>query len=382
MKIPSRTYLWAVGVLLLVAAILIPVGIVRRDDTAADSVTADTEISLAITETSAEVTFAPDTSTGSPDTQETDSADSEADTEPHTDSETETEFSTEEDVTEESSAAEPDTEQGDTTEADSTDVTTENVSHDEVTTSALSDTTEPSAVTTLEGTTEALTPEEISTTEGTTEAPVPDEITTVVYETTVEPETAATPETTAEAITEEDPSSRINIPTDGAHVTFFDPVLPRLNTFLNDTHDASYEIVMDQTYGSVLKLTATEDAYDPHLMFRYDRYMAGLGVEAVSADDYKYVVLTVRMENGGEDIFELFHYSGAMQSVSPECRVSATYADTDGWQRIVFDLSSQEWAGSINGFRLDFLSAPEAAGQSVYIYAMDFFMTAEEAFLG
>lgn len=53
----------------------------------------------------------------------------------------------------------------------------------------------------------------------------------------------------------EDASTRINEPTDAAHVTFYDSKRPRLNQIFTYPNQCSAEIAMDETYGSVLKLS-------------------------------------------------------------------------------------------------------------------------------
>ena len=232
-----------------------------------------------------------------------------------------------------------------------------------------------------ETSTEETSTEETSTEETSTEETGTEE--TSAEETSTE-ETSAEETNTEETSTEEtsaEESPSINIPTDGAHVTFFDSTKPRPTTVFNYAHHAEFELVMDSTYGSVLKLTTAGDAYDPYVSFNYAAYMRGLGLDSVNADDCKYVVITLRGENCSCNDFELYYYAGIMEDATPGYQTTATFdATSDGWQRIVFDLSSASWEGDVNGFRLDFLTAPEGAGESVYIYSIDFFKTAAEAY--
>ena len=247
-------------------------------------------------------------------------------------------------------------------------------------TNAPSETTETTSL--MEETTAPdPSPEETDSEETSTEETSAEETSTEetsAEETTTE-ETSTEETSTEETSTEESPS--INIPTDGAHVTFFDSTKPRPTTIFNYAHHAEFELVMDSTYGSVLKLTTAGDAYDPYVSFNYAAYMRGLGLDRVNADDCKYVVITLRGENCSCNDFELYYYAGIMEDATPGYQTTATFdATSDGWQRIVFDLSSASWEGDVNGFRLDFLTAPEGAGESVYIYSIDFFKTAAEAY--
>ncbi len=199
------------------------------------------------------------------------------------------------------------------------------------------------------------------------------------------PETAAdseaVTETPTEEVTTEDPATRINEPTDGAHITFFDSKRPKLGSVINGANQCKFSIEMDATYGSVLKLTTTASASDPYVTFNYSNYMRGLKLDAVSADEYKYIVMTVRAENCSSETFELFYFAGAVTGPTAGYQTTATFdASHDGWQKIFFDLSAADWTGTVNGFRLDFLTAPGGGDETVYIYAMDFYKTAKEAY--
>ncbi len=216
-----------------------------------------------------------------------------------------------------------------------------------------------------------------SGTEEPTETPS-DEVTNTP---TIEVTETPTEEPTTEEVTTEDPATRVNEPTDPAHVTFFDSKRPKLNTFLTGANQCKYEIVMDQTYGSVLKLTTTKSASDPFVTFNYATYMKGVKLTPVSADDYKYIVMTIRTENCTSETFELFYFSGKVTGPTPGYQTTATLdAKNEGWQKIIFDLSNADWQGTVGGFRLDFLTAPGGEGESVYIYSIDFYKTAKEAY--
>ena len=234
----------------------------------------------------------------------------------------------------------------------------------------------------------------VACTEGGTEDTTPADTTAtdpVTGEPTAEPDTdgdteapteeATTEEVTTEEVTTEDPATRVNEPTDPAHATFFDGKRPKLNAVLSSPNQCKAEIFMDPTYGSVAKLTTTKGASDPFVTFNYSAYMKALKLDPVSADEYKYIVMTIRAENCSSETFELFYYSGAVQGATPGYQTTATFdAAKDGWQKIIFDLSGADWKGQVNGFRLDFLTAPGGEGESVYIYSIDFYKTAKEAY--
>ena len=230
-----------------------------------------------------------------------------------------------------------------------------------------------------EGGTEDTTPADTTATEPVTDAPTAEPETN--SDTEAPTEEATTEEVTTEEVTTEDPATRVNEPTDPAHATFFDGKRPKLNAVLSSPNQCKAEIFMDPTYGSVAKLTTTKNASDPFIVFNYASYMKALKLDPVSADEYKYIVMTIRAENCSSETFELFYYSGAVQGATPGYQTTATFdAAKDGWQKIIFDLSGADWKGQVNGFRLDFLTAPGGEGESVYIYSIDFYKTAKEAY--
>ena len=230
-----------------------------------------------------------------------------------------------------------------------------------------------------EGGTEDTTPADTTATEPVTDAPTAEPDTN--SDTEAPTEEATTEEVTTEEVTTEDPATRVNEPTDPAHATFFDGKRPKLNSVLSSPNQCKAEIFMDPTYGSVVKLTTTRNASDPFVVFNYASYMKALKLDPVSADEYKYIVMTIRPENCSSETFELFYYAGAVQGATPGYQTTATFnAGNESWQKIIFDLSSAAWSGTVNGFRLDFLTAPGGEGESVYIYSIDFYKTAEEAY--
>ena len=193
--------------------------------------------------------------------------------------------------------------------------------------------------------------------------------------------TPAVTEAPAEEVTTEDPATRVNELTDPAHVTFYDSKRPKLNAIFSGANQCRVSIEMDPTYGSVVKLTTGRGASDPFVTFNYANYMKPHQLDPVSADEYKYIVMTIRAENCTSETFELFYCAGTIQGATPGCQTTATFdGSNDGWQKIIFDLSNANWSGKVNSFRLDFLTTPGGEGESVYIYAIDFYKTAKEAY--
>ncbi len=211
-------------------------------------------------------------------------------------------------------------------------------------------------------------------TEGTTDGTATDTPTDPAETDTLPSETES--ETEAET---EDPSTRVNEPTDPAFLTFYDN--KRNKSYFSGANQCGFEIVMDETYGSVLKLTAAKGASDPFIAFNYANYMKTHKLDAVNADEYKYMVYTIRVENVTCESFEMFYYAGTLQGATPGYQMTAAFDSTNtGWQKIIFDLSKVDFSGTLNGMRWDFLTTPSGTGdESVYIYSVQFFKTREEA---
>ena len=212
-----------------------------------------------------------------------------------------------------------------------------------------------------------------------TEPAVPEDPTEPQSETDASSDSELPEESETEAPTETlDNSQRVNEPTDPAFLTFYDN--KRNRTLFTGANQCKYEIVMDETYGSVLKLTTTQNASDPFIAFNYANYMKQHDLTAISADEYKFMVYTLRVENVSCDSFEMFYYAGNIAGATPGYNMTASFdSSRNDWQKIIFDLSNVDFSGDLHGMRWDFLTTPGGAGESVYIYSIEFFKTREEA---
>ncbi|MBQ9780150.1 MAG: DUF4091 domain-containing protein [Clostridia bacterium] len=189
-------------------------------------------------------------------------------------------------------------------------------------------------------------------------------------------------ETETEAETESetvDNSQRVNEPTDPALITFYNN--NRNRSIFSDPNQCGFEIVMDETYGSVLKLTTKKGASDPYISFNYANYMKLNKLDPINADEYKYMVYTIRVENVACESFEMFYYAGAVTGPTPGYQMTASFDGTNtGWQKIIFDLSEVDFSGVLNGMRWDFLTTASGTNdESVYIYSIQLCKTREEA---
>ena len=193
----------------------------------------------------------------------------------------------------------------------------------------------------------------------------------------------STEQTTEETTTvEETTANEWNDPMDATHVTFTGQESFNWKKMLTNANQCDYEIVKDAECNYVLKLTTKDGANDPFIMLSYKDYMRKFGLTAVSADDYKYIVLKIKAENVTGDGFELFYAAGKTSGPVGGYSKVATFDQTNtDWQYVIYALSQAPgWEGKINMFRFDFLTAPSGGGETVYIASIDMYKTAAEAY--
>ena len=202
-----------------------------------------------------------------------------------------------------------------------------------------------------------------------------------VVETESETATETEEVTTEEVTTEVDNTERINILKEPDKVTFYGSKVIAFKNVITDRNNCTAAIAKDKEYGTVLKLTTTANASDPFAMFKYEDYVKAHKLTPVSADEYKYVVLTVKAEDCTCETFELFYCAGNVTGPTPGYMTTGSFNSTlDGWQKIVFDLSNVDFSGTVHSFRFDFLSAPGTGKETIYIAGVDFYKTRDEAF--
>ncbi len=137
--------------------------------------------------------------------------------------------------------------------------------------------------------------------------------------------------------------------------------------------DVTYE--QDEDGEQYVALTTnTAPVTDPFVDFSFKKFIRAAGMEAVSADDFKYVVLKVRNVSCSTGTFELFYYAGSTGAVNGTMVTTASYdlGSTD-WQYVLFDLSSFDaWSGNVNGFRFDYMTSGLGAGETLHIAEIQF----------
>ncbi|MBR6934437.1 MAG: DUF4091 domain-containing protein [Clostridia bacterium] len=136
----------------------------------------------------------------------------------------------------------------------------------------------------------------------------------------------------------------------------------------------------DKTEGSVALFETTDYTEDPYVYFDYENYVRGLGFEPVSADEYKVVVLKIRQKKCSNIDFELFFAAGAVAGATGGASRSLSFDNsTEDWQYLIFDLTNDNFHGTVHGFRIDFMRFASAAGEKFYLASLTFLKNTEEA---
>ena len=223
----------------------------------------------------------------------------------------------------------------------------------------------------------ACTPEEQpaqpdQSTEGTTEG---------ATETETDAETEGKTEGETEAPSEEE-TTEPAIPEINAVVADFNKVSAEdLAKYFSGANQVKVTVETDADGEQYAALTTTAASADPFVDFSFKKFYKAAGMDAVSADDYKYVVLKVRSVGCSSGTFELFFYSGKVSGATGGMMTTSSFDLTeDGWQYVMFDLSSfDSWKGNVNGFRFDYMISAAAAGETLHIAEIQF-LESDEGF--
>ncbi len=207
-------------------------------------------------------------------------------------------------------------------------------------------------------------------------------------QTTPEDTTENTTEDTSEEPTTEEPTTPEDtteppVPEIKSVIADFNAVSAEdLAKFLTGANQIKTSVETDEDGEQYAVLTTTvANATDPFVEFTFKKFYRAAGMDAVNADDYKYVVLKVRNVNCSSGTFELFFYSGRTAGVTGTLMTSASFdLENHDWQYVLFDLSDfKEWTGNVNGFRFDYMTSGAQAGETLHIAEIQF-LESDEAY--
>ncbi len=214
------------------------------------------------------------------------------------------------------------------------------------------------------------------------ETTVGESTTEEVTEGETEGETEGTTEDTSEHPSEEE-TTVPEIPVINSVIADFNAVeADDLKSFFSGANQVKVTVEQDADGEQYAVLsTSVAGATDPCVSFNFKKFYKAAGMDAVKAEDYKYVVLKVRNVNCSTGTFELFFYSGKTSGATPGLMTTSSFdlGSTD-WQYVLFDLSSfADWKGNVNGFRFDYMTSALAEGETLHIAEIQF-LENDEAF--
>lgn len=213
------------------------------------------------------------------------------------------------------------------------------------------------------------------TTEGTTQG---------TTEGTTEGETEGTTEGTTEGETSTDEeTTEPLLPEINSVIADFNAVeADELKSFVSGANQLKAVVETDEDGEQYIALsTSVTNANDPCVSFNFKKFYKAAGMNAVKADDYKYVVLKVRNVSCSNGTFELFFYSGKTSGATPGLMTTSSFdLSNDGWQYVLFDLSAFDaWTGNVNGFRFDYMITGTNEGETLHIAEIQF-LESDEAY--
>lgn len=145
--------------------------------------------------------------------------------------------------------------------------------------------------------------------------------------------------------------------------------------YLGGMNQASAALYSDEKVGTYVKFKPTGDANDPYVYFNIRSYLKENFDYSVSADYYRYAVITVQTpaENSAGH-FRLFLCAGAIRGPSGNSHV-AFQAKNDGqWHRYVIPLHVEDdWLGQIHGVRFDFIDGNTKASDYANVASIGFY---------
>ncbi len=165
--------------------------------------------------------------------------------------------------------------------------------------------------------------------------------------------------------------------TDAAHVHADGDAILK---YISETNLCKVYSSKDRREGNTVVLETTDYSEDPFAFFNYEGYVRSLGFEPVSADDYKVIVIKAKQENCSNIEFELFYAAGSVQGAQGDASRSVSFDNsTEDWQYLIFDLTSENFHGTVHGFRFDFMRFASSAGEKFSIASITFLKNTAEA---
>lgn len=136
--------------------------------------------------------------------------------------------------------------------------------------------------------------------------------------------------------------------------------------------DASVALTTDAGSDTFMKVTA-KDSPDPQFYMDYSK------ISALSASEYKYMVITARTTSSNT-FAKMYLCAGSIAGPTEDSTASWTWNNDGLWHDYLIDLSGKtNWTGNLNTIRFDFFDGTTTNGMSLDLRSVKFYKTAPSA---
>lgn len=151
--------------------------------------------------------------------------------------------------------------------------------------------------------------------------------------------------------------------------------------YLGGMNRATATLVSDDTVGTYVKMYPTEDTDDPYVYFNISSYLKDTQDVAVSADHYRYAVITAQTPStNSQGYFRLFLCAGAIRGPSGNSHIAFKATNDGNWHRYIIPLHEEDdWTGQIHGMRFDFIDNHAVTSDYANIASVGFYPDYESA---
>lgn len=151
--------------------------------------------------------------------------------------------------------------------------------------------------------------------------------------------------------------------------------------YLGGMNQATAALYADQTVGTYVRLQATGDVIDPYVYFNIKSYLKENAGVTVSADYYRYAVITVQTPSENSPApFRLFLCAGAIRGPSGDSHIAFQATNDGQWHRYVVPLFTEnDWIGQIHGLRFDFIDGNAKGSDYANVASIGFYPDEQSA---
>ena len=156
---------------------------------------------------------------------------------------------------------------------------------------------------------------------------------------------------------------------------------PTTHESLSGANMVVASLLTDNVVGTYTNLTPTGDTNDPYIYFNIGNHLKQTEGIAISADHYRYAVLTVQTPaTNAPGNFRLFLCAGAIRGPSGNSHIAFQPINDGKWHNYIVPLHEEDdWTGQIYGMRFDFIDNYASPSDYANIAAVGLYPDLESA---